>query len=478
MRKTWFKHRQFALSAKILPLINYFYIYSQIERIIHLIRDEVFNENALVAPNIIFVFEHVCFCPDCNDIVACERPSGRRIIAGFCPERSVCCGAVQMRTDIKNKRYYILINDIRKGPYHEVIDLQATSESGVFVYAARIDTVWYVYEGNRQYGPFSHVSKVRTGDANHRCMFLAQKNKARQGLYNREHVLAGQEILSDCYDYELSANGRNTIFYMSGLMADYILRKDEKTYGSYGQVNNMKISHDGKDVGFFCEINPMEQIMKGGKNRYTGFADYLYPFISDNYYVKDSFGLFKTPGDCDFRRDEDYPVYFYSFQDTNGVWKLFQKDQDLEVKERDIICKKALPDGGVTYVAKPAGFSSNIADTTQYYVYVAHHPVGGPYRDVRQIIPSENASSLAVEARTDAGWFLILPIGGIGPFEDIQPATFLGESAVAFNAKSDGEWKSLLVNPAGMNIGCILKDGEKAVGAAFVAQGNINIYMQ
>jgi|GEM_PF-3049602 len=388
---------------------------------------------------------------------------------------------VYMKTDPAHKKYYVLINETRQGPYHEVIDLQTGFQTDDFFYAARTDTNWYVYEGEKKYGPFLKVSKLRAGDINHRCMFLAAKSKSSQLLYNREQVMGGHEILSDCYDYELSANGQNAIFYMNGLMADYILRKDEKTYGSYGLVDKMKISNDGKDVAFFCEINPMEQIsqsLKGRKKLYTGFVDYFYPYISDTYYAKDSFGTFMTPGDCDFRRDEDYPVYFYSFQDTNGVWKLFQKDQDLEVKERDIILVKALSDGGLAYAAKPAGFSSNISDTSQFYVYVARYPVGGPYREVRQIIPSENASSLAVEARTDKGWYLILPVGGIGPFEDIKPATFLGESAVAFKVKNEGEWQSLLMNPAGVNIGCLLKNGEKAVGAAFFSGGNINIYMQ
>ena len=343
---------------------------------------------------------------------------------------------IHMKDDPQNKRYYILTDGLRKGPYNEVKDLQSAFDTSSFIYAARNESDWYVYEGNQKYGPFSSVSKVRSGDKDHRCMFLATKGEFRQVLHNRLKVLGGNDVMSDCYDYELSSNGRSYSYYMSGFMADYFLYKDKIQLGTYGQIEKMRLSNDGRDVAFIFERNPIEYIAKRAnkKERYCGLIRYMYPGSFGEFAMIDTLDNYMRPGDVDFYRKDYYPGYYYSFQDKNGIWKLFHYHKDMNVKEREIHLIKAIPDGSVIYAAKPTESGSNNLDTAQFYIYMSQQPVNGPYLEVRQLLPFGNGSFMAIEGRQAAGWYLVLPSGGIGPFDDIQPAEFLGDAVVGFKA--------------------------------------------
>lgn len=387
---------------------------------------------------------------------------------------------IHMKDDPQNKRYYILTDGLRKGPYNEVKDLQSAFDTSAFIYAARNESDWYVYEGTQKYGPFSSVSKVRSGDKKHRCMFLATKGEYRQVLYNRHKVFGGNDIISDCYDYALSADGSSYAYYMSGLMADYFLYKNDTQLGTYGHVEKMQLSDDGRDVAFLFERNPLEYIAKGAKKeeRYCGLIRYMYPGSFGEFAMIDTLDNYMRPGDVDFYRKNYYPGYYYSCQDSKGAWKLFHNRQDMNVKEREIHLVKAMPDGSVIYAAKPAESGPNNLDTTQFYIYVSQQVVNGPYLEIRQLLPSGNGSFMAIEGRQAAGWYLVLPSGGIGPFDDIQPAEFLGDAVVGFKAMYQGEWASMLMTGQGMTIGSIVKDAGKPIGIGIYSEGNINIYLQ
>jgi hypothetical protein len=374
----------------------------------------------------------------------------------------------------------LLTGDQRRGPYDEVIDLQAAFDTVGFIYAARNDTNWYVYEGSQQYGPFSNVFKVRSGNQKQRCLYLARKNPFNQVLYNRTKVIGGNDVLSECPDYELSADGSSYAYYFSGLMADYFLAKDGERLGNYGAVQKMRLSDDGRDVGFMFERNPIEFISSKDQlnKQINGIIRYRYPGSFGEFNIIDTLDNFMRAGDIGFYRNNHNPGYYYSFQNSQGVWKLFKNGVDLNVAEREILLIKPLANGNVAYAAKPGTPGPNGLDTTQYYIYIAQQPVGGPYLEVRQILPSPNGTTLATEARVKDGWYLILPAGGLGPFGDMQDATFMGEGILGFKAIYQGEWTSILITSAGMGVGSLIREKGKAIGIANYSQGNIQILVQ
>jgi len=380
------------------------------------------------------------------------------------------------------KRYYILTGDQRRGPYNEVIDLQAAFDTVGFIYAARNDTTWYVYEGSRKYGPYSIVSKVRSGNQKHRCLYLARrKMRYNQVLYDRAEVIGGSDVVSECFDYELSADGSSYALCFSGLMADYFLVKDDEQLGNYGDVKKIRLSDDGRDVGFLFERNILDLFLKNQTRKdqnYSGLLRYKQPGSFGEMTFTDTLDFYMTPGDIAFARVNYDPVYYYSYQDRNGVWKLFKNGFDMKVKEREITLLKALSNGNVIYSAKPGEPGPNGLDTAQFYIYIAQQPVGGPYLEVRQILPSPGGSTMAVEARIEDGWSLILPNGGLGPFGDMQDAAFMGEGILGFKAIYKGEWTSMLVTSAGMGVGSLIRERGQAVGIANYSQGNVQILVQ
>jgi len=388
---------------------------------------------------------------------------------------------VHGKSDPKFKRYYILMGTERKGPYDEVIDLQAAFDTVGFIYAARNDTNWYVYDGNRKYGPYSTVSKVRSGDQKHRCLYLARwKTRYNQVLYDRAEVIGGSYVVSECPDYELSANGTSYSLFYGGFLADYFMDKDHEILGNCRKIEKMRLSDDGRDVGFMYERSIMDIMSSHDtKNKYfSGIIRYMYPGSFGEYKIIDTLENFMKAGDIAFYRKNNYPGYYCSFQNSQGIWKLLRNGADMKVTEREILLIQPLANDNVAYAAKPGEPGPKGLDTAQYYIYISQQPAGGPYLEVRQILPSPGGTSMAVEARTKDGWYLIIPGGGIGPFGEIQDAAVMGEGILGFKAVYQGEWTSILVTSAGMGAGSLIKEKGQAIGIANYSQGNVQILVQ
>ena len=155
-------------------------------------------------------------------------------------------------------------------------------------------------------------------------------------------MIGGNDVVSECFDYELSAGGSSYSLYFSGIMADYFLEKDGVRLGSYGDMKKMCLSDDGRDVGFRYERNPLEFFASKDKmdKHISGILRYMYPGSFGEFDIIDNLDNFIKAGEIAFYRNNYYPGYYYSFQNSQGVWKLFKNSADMKVAEREILMIK------------------------------------------------------------------------------------------------------------------------------------------
>jgi hypothetical protein len=385
------------------------------------------------------------------------------------------------RNDPAKKQYFVRFENVRTGPWLEVKYLQAAIDSSGFLYAAKNELGWFAVEGDKKYGPYYAISKLRSGNARNRCLYLAKENeKSNQILYNREKVIGGIPDLSDCVDYELSKNGAVCGKIETGLAADQILTINGQRYAEGSEINHLRISGSGKDIAYYLQASPLELIMNNvPKNEsYTGRVHFSQSGSFGEFSMTDSLPYFKKPGDMALFRKGAILYYFYSYQDAGGQWRLFRNGIDLKVKERDIMLVHPLHEEHFAYSAKPAFENSDGLDTSKYYLYIDGQMVGGPFLEISEISNSLVNLSISAIARTAEGWFLIVVGGNIGPLEGIKDVVWFGESAITFYAIYNGEWHSLLYTAdSGMQIGSLIIDKGAIRGIAHFNGEAIDIYL-
>ncbi|HDR04895.1 MAG TPA: hypothetical protein ENN84_06575 [Candidatus Marinimicrobia bacterium] len=96
------------------------------------------------------------------------------------------------RNDPDNKQYFVRFENGKTGPWLEVKYLQATLDSSGFLYTAKNEQGWFAVEGDKKYGPYFEVPKLRSGKSAFCCLYLAKENEnSNQLLYNRDKVIGG-----------------------------------------------------------------------------------------------------------------------------------------------------------------------------------------------------------------------------------------------------------------------------------------------
>ncbi len=367
------------------------------------------------------------------------------------------------------KHYFVRTGHALFGPFDEVTGLQYSFNDSVLIFGARTDTNWTVYEGEKRYGPFRSLQKIRSGTKDKRLLFLADEN-----LYERENILAGESLYTPCTGFELSQDGRDYVFVEDLILSQRVYKNTEPDdFVSLDSICTLRMF--GGYVGIHYRRTLLDQFLKD-KLTYGAIVYHSYGG-SGEFTFKDELSDCLVPGDIAFYEWARGDIrYYYSFKDSAGTWKLFNKDTDMQADQKEIKALCVLPSDKVVYAAKPCRPGAQNLDVNAFYVFSDNAALGGPFEDVRQIVCSEGGTSIAVAAKAQGGWNIVLQGAGFGPFAKVEDLAYFGETALGFRALYDQEWRSFIITAAGIQQGALIRVKGKVTGLAHLNGTRLNIY--
>ena len=159
--------------------------------------------------------------------------------------------------NIKDKKYYIQINNQTYGPYDDVGDLKFSNDGPKYGWSFKKDNKYYIQINNQTYGPYDKFDKFEeylqfSNDLSKYGWKFAKNGKLYIQINNQTYGPYDQVV----YPYLRFSNDSSKYGWWFGKNNKYYIQLNNQTYGPYDKAN-FTFTKDNKVYIIYVKDNKM-----------------------------------------------------------------------------------------------------------------------------------------------------------------------------------------------------------------------------